>query len=216
MVYAFTENFVLPLSHDEVVHGKGSLLGKMPGDDWQKFANLRLLFSYMYAQPGKKLIFMGGEFGQGLEWRHDYSLDWDLTQHASHHGLQRAMEDLNRVYREQPALHSIDFGHEGFEWIDANDSEQSVLTFMRKGQDPEDTVILAFNFTPVPRHNYRIGVPARGFWRELFNSDASEYWGSGQGNIGGSETSPVSWHGRPFSINITVPPLGAVFLKCEK
>ena len=215
MVYAFTENFVMPLSHDEVVHGKGSLLAKMPGDDWQKFANLRLLFTYMYSQPGKKLIFMGSEFGQGREWQHDYSLDWDLTAHESHHGVQRALEDLNRVYREQPALHAKDFDHEGFEWIDANDSEQSVLTFLRKADAPEDSILVAINFTPVPRHNYRVGVNAKGYWRELYNSDAREYWGSGQGNVGGVETTPVSWHGRPYSINITVPPLGAVFMKCE-
>jgi 1,4-alpha-glucan branching enzyme len=215
MVYAFSENFIMPLSHDEVVHGKGSLLGKMPGDDWQKFANLRLMFAYMYAQPGKKLIFMGGEFAQGREWQHDYSLDWDLTMHASHNGVQKAVEELNRVYREQPALHQFDFSPDGFEWIDANDSEQSVLSFVRKGSNPEDTVVAVFNFTPVPRHNYRIGVSAAGFWRELFNSDAAEYWGSGQGNVGGVETTPVSWHGRPYSINLTVPPLGAVFLKSE-
>jgi 1,4-alpha-glucan branching enzyme len=215
MVYAFSENFIMPLSHDEVVHGKGSLLGKMPGDDWQKFANLRLMFAYMYAQPGKKLIFMGGEFAQGREWRHDYSLDWDLTMHASHNGVQKAVEDLNRVYREQPAMHQFDFSPDGFEWIDANDSEQSVLSFVRKGSKPEDTVVAVFNFTPVPRHNYRIGVSAPGYWRELFNSDSTEYWGSGQGNVGGVETTPVSWHGRPYSINLTVPPLGAVFLKNE-
>jgi 1,4-alpha-glucan branching enzyme len=215
MVYAFSENFIMPLSHDEVVHGKGSLLAKMPGDDWQKFANLRLLFTYMYAQPGKKLVFMGGEFGQGREWQHDYSLDWDLTVHQSHNGIQRTLEDLNRIYREEAAMHALDFDHDGFEWIDANDSEQSVLTFIRKGHNPEESIVVAFNFTPVPRHNYRIGVPIKGFWREIFNSDSVDYWGSGQGNIGGVETTPVAWHGRPYSVNITVPPLGAVFLKCE-
>ncbi|CAN5381228.1 1,4-alpha-glucan branching protein GlgB [soil metagenome] len=215
MVYAFSENFIMPLSHDEVVHGKGSLITKMPGDDWQKFANLRLLFSYMYAQPGKKLIFMGCEFGQWLEWRHDYSLDWDLTEHASHKGVQSVLEELNRVYRQETALHQLDFEPGGFEFIDGSDSEQSVLSFMRRGREPDDVVVAVFNFTPVPRTNYRVGVPKRGFWSEIFNSDAKEYWGSGQGNVGGVETTPVSWHGRPHSINLTVPPLGAVFLKCE-
>ena len=215
MVYAFTENFVLPLSHDEVVHGKGSLLGKMPGDDWQKFANLRLLFAYMYGQPGKKLIFMGGEFGQGREWQHDYSLDWDLTAHDSHSGVQKVLEDLNRLYRDLPAMHQLDFHPDGFEWIDGNDSEQSVLSFIRKSREPGDSVVMIFNFTPVPRHSYRVGVPERGFWREIFNSDARDYWGSGQGNAGGVDTTPVPWHGRPYSINVTAPPLGAIFLKHE-
>ncbi len=216
MVYAFSENFVLPLSHDEVVHGKGSLIAKMPGDDWQKFANLRLLYSYMYAQPGKKLLFMGSEFAQWREWRHDYSLDWDLTAYPPHQGIQRALEELNRLYRNETALHELDFEPAGFEFIDASDSENSVLSFMRRGRETDDVIVAVFNFTPVPRSNYRVGVPKRGFWTEIFNSDATEYGGSGQGNVGGVESTPVSWHGRPHSINLTAPPLGAVFLKCER
>jgi 1,4-alpha-glucan branching enzyme len=213
MLYAFTENFVLPLSHDEVVHLKGSLLEKMAGDDWQKFANLRLLYSYMYAQPGKKLLFMGGEFGQRGEWNHDGQLEWHLLQHESHAGVQRWMVALNHLYRSEPAMHERDFDPEGFSWIDANDSENSVVSLMRHGRDPGDTVIGVFNFTPVPRHSYRIGVPRDGHWREILNSDATEYWGSGQGNLGGVEATLVAWHGQPHSINITVPPLGAVFFK---
>ncbi|HLT20977.1 MAG TPA: 1,4-alpha-glucan branching protein GlgB [Thermomicrobiales bacterium] len=215
MVYAFNENFVLPLSHDEVVHGKGSLLDRMPGDAWQKFANLRLLFSYMTAQPGKKLLFMGGEFGQGREWNHDSSLDWHLLDIDYHAGVRRAVAQLNRIYRENPALHTTDFNPEGFEWIEANDAEQSVLSFMRKDLDGKQRIVAVFNFTPVPRHNYRLGVPESGTWQEIFNSDAIEYGGSGQGNFGGVETTPVPWGGRPTSILVTVPPLGAVFFSKE-
>jgi 1,4-alpha-glucan branching enzyme len=210
-MYAFSENFVLPLSHDEVVHGKGSLIGKMPGDEWQKFANLRLLLSYMWAQPGKKLLFMGGEFGQWREWSHDRELDWGLLQYPLHAGVWRLVEDLNRFYRGQPAMHQLDFSPDGFRWIDANDSEQSVLTFMRLGRDSADVVVCAFNFTPVPRHEYRIGVPEAGFWAEALNSDAEVYGGSGQGNLGGKEAADTSWHGLPHSIVATLPPLGAVF-----
>jgi 1,4-alpha-glucan branching enzyme len=212
-VYTFTENFVLPLSHDEVVHGKGSLLGKMPGDDWRKFANLRLLLSYMYCQPGKKLLFMGGEFGQAREWNHDSSLDWDLTGHLPHHGLQLLVTDLNRIYREFPAMHQLDFDESGFEWIDASDYRQSTLSFIRRGKDPEDVVVAVFNFTPVPRYNYRLGAPFGGFWAEMFNSDAVEYGGSGQGNLGGVTASPVPSHGRPASLVLTLPPLGAIILR---
>lgn len=210
MIYAFTENFVLPLSHDEVTHGKGSLLGKMPGDDWQKFANLRLLLTYMWAQPGKKLLFMGGEFGQWQEWNHDGSVQWDLLQYAPHQGIQRLVEDLNRLYREQPALHERDFDPEGFAWIDANDAEQSVVTFLRRGRAESGEIVAAFNFTPVPRHNYIIGVPRFGRWREILNSDATVYGGSGQGNLGGVTANPVPSHGYTQSITITIPPLGAV------
>ncbi|MFS8530707.1 1,4-alpha-glucan branching protein GlgB, partial [Sphaerobacter thermophilus] len=210
MIYAFTENFVLPLSHDEVTHGKGSLLGKMPGDDWQKFANLRLLLTYMWAQPGKKLLFMGGEFGQWQEWNHDGSVQWDLLQYAPHQGIQRLVEDLNRLYREQPALHERDFDPEGFAWIEANDAEQSVVTFLRRGRAESGEIVAAFNFTPVPRHNYIIGVPRFGRWREIFNSDATVYGGSGQGNLGGVTANPVPSHGYTQSITITIPPLGAV------
>jgi len=215
MVYAFHENFVLPLSHDEVVHGKGSLLGKMPGDDWQKFANLRLLFSYMYAQPGKKLIFMGGEFGQWNEWYHDSSLDWHLLDYPLHSGVQRLVEDLNKLYKDEPSLHELDFHPDGFEWIDCNDSQSSVLSFIRKGSSSEDILLAVCNFTPVPRFNYRVGVPRGGYWREIFNSDSKEYGGSGHGNMGGVEASAISFHGRPQSLNLTLPPLGAVFFKGE-
>ncbi len=214
-MYAFSENFVLPLSHDEVVHGKGSLLGKMPGDDWQKFANLRLLLGYLYAQPGKKLLFMGGEFGQRQEWNHDASLDWHLLAYASHTGLQRWVEDLNRLYRREPALYEQDCNAAGFEWIDCNDTEHSVLSFLRHGRSTNERILVVCNFTPVPRHNYQVGVPRGGFWREILNSDAGEYGGSQQGNLGGREASPVSQHGHFHSLNLTLPPLAVVFLRSE-
>jgi len=214
MLYAFQENFILPLSHDEVVYGKGSLLAKMPGDDWQKFANLRLLLGYMYGQPGKKLLFMGGEFGQWSEWYHEASLDWHLLDDPRHAALQRWVEDLNRVYRQEPAMFTQDFTPAGFEWIDCNDWEQSAITFLRKGREGE-MVMVACNFTPVPRHNYRVGVPQGGFWQEILNSDAQDYGGSGQGNLGGLEAVPIPCHGRFHSLNLTLPPLGVVFLKYE-
>jgi 1,4-alpha-glucan branching enzyme len=213
LLYAFTENFVLPLSHDEVVHGKGSLLGKMPGDDWQKFANLRLLFGYMYGQPGKKLLFMGAEFGQLREWSHDGSLDWQLLQTPSHAGLRRWVADLNGLYRREPALYELDFDPAGFEWVDCNDSENSTLSFMRKGQSTRDILLAACNFTPVPRRNYRLGAPRGGFWEEILNSDALDYGGSGQGNLGGVEAAPLSFHGRPYLLTVTLPPLSVVFFK---
>jgi 1,4-alpha-glucan branching enzyme len=216
MLYAFQENFVLPLSHDEVVHGKGSLLRKMPGDDWQKFANLRLLFSYMYAQPAKKLLFMGGEIGQWDEWYHETSITWHLLDQTFHQGLQRWVKDLNQMYQNEPALHENDFHPSGFEWIDCNDTLQSTLSMMRTTQSADEVVIAAFNFTPVPRDNYRVGVPNGGFWKELLNSDAQDYGGSGMGSLGGLEASPISFHGRPYSLNVTLPPLAAVFFKrCE-
>jgi 1,4-alpha-glucan branching enzyme len=213
MLYAFTENYLLPLSHDEVVHGKQSIISKMPGDDWQKFANVRLLFGYQYAQPGKKLLFMGGEFGQWDEWDHDTQLDWELLQYGPHQGLQRWVRDLNTLYRGQPALHELDCDPAGFEWIDANDYEQSVLTFLRKGRDPNEQIVVAFNFTPVPRYDYRIGVTHGGRWDELLNSDAPLYGGSGQGNFGGADAEPAGWHGRPFVLTVTLPPLGMVMFK---
>jgi 1,4-alpha-glucan branching enzyme len=213
LVYAFTENFVLPLSHDEVVHGKGSLLGKMPGDTWQKFANLRALYGYMYGQPGKKLLFMGGEFGQWREWNHDDSLDWHLLENPPHAGLSRWVEELNALYRREPALHELDFDPAGFEWVDCNDAEQSVLTFLRKGRSTGDIMLVVCNFTPVPRHNYRVGVPRGGFWREVLNSDAPEYGGSGQGNIGGATAAPISAHGRLHTLTVVVPPLATVFFR---
>jgi 1,4-alpha-glucan branching enzyme len=213
MLYAFFENFVLPLSHDEVTHGKGSLLGKMPGDDWQKFANLRLLLGYMYAQPGKKLLFMGAEFGQWREWGHEESLEWHLLQYLPHSGLQQWVSDLNRFYRGEPALYELDFEQAGFEWIDCNDVEHSVISLIRKGRSRGDVITVVCNFTPVTHFNYRIGVPQPGFWKELLNSDAREYGGSAQGNLGGVEAAPIPFHGRPYSLTINVPPLAAVFLK---
>jgi 1,4-alpha-glucan branching enzyme len=213
MLYAFNENFMLPLSHDEVVHGKGSLIRKMPGDEWQKFANMRLLFAWMYAQPGKKLLFMGSEFGQWDEWDVESSLDWHLLDSAPHGGLSHWVGDLNRVLREENALHEIDFDPAGFSWIDASDNEQSVVSVLRKGSAPDDVLIAAFNFTPVPRHNYQIGAPVGGHWRELLNSDAPMYGGSGQGNLGGVDAAPVGRHGHLHSVTLTLPPLGAIFLK---
>lgn len=216
MLYAFTENFVLPLSHDEVVHGKGSLLSKMPGDDWQKFANLRLLYGYQYTQPGKKLLFMGAEIGQWAEWNHDTSLDWHLLQYAPHQGIHRWLEDLNRLVRTEPALYEQDFSPTGFEWIDPNDADNSVLSYLRRGRAEGSELLIVCNFTPVPRQNYRVGVPRLGFWREVLNSDASIYGGSGWGNFGGVEATPVPWHGRPYSVNLTLPPLAMVIFKCEQ
>ena len=213
MVYAWTENFVLPLSHDEVVHGKGSLAGKMPGDDWQKFANLRLLFAYLYTQPGKKLLFMGGEFGQWREWNHDASLDWDLLDDPPHRGVQKWVADMNQLYRAEPALHELDFDPAGFEWIDCNDAASSTLSFIRKAKTTSDVVLVVANFTPVVRTGYRVGVPRPGLWREALNSDAPVYGGSGQGNLGGVEAEPVPFHNRPHSIRITLPPLGAILFK---
>jgi 1,4-alpha-glucan branching enzyme len=209
-LYMFTENFVLPLSHDEVVHMKGSLLSRMPGDDWQRFANLRVLLAWMFGQPGKKLLFMGGELGQWREWAHDGSLDWHLVTEPRHAGLMRWVGDLNRLYRSEPALHQLDFSPEGFEWVDANDSDQSVATFMRSAGGRH--VIAAFNFTPVPRSAYRVGVPCGGRWAEILNSDAQLYGGSGWGNMGGVDAVAESWHGRPWSLSVTLPPLAAVFL----
>jgi 1,4-alpha-glucan branching enzyme len=213
LLYAFHENFILPLSHDEVVYGKGSLLQKMPGDTWQKFANLRLLLGYMYAQPGKKLLFMGGEFGQWNEWYHEESLHWHLLGDPSHAKLQRWVQDLNGLYRSESALHELDFDSGGFEWIDCNDSEHSVLSLMRRGSSGEDSVVVVSNFTPVPRSNYRMGVPRGGYWTEILNSDATEYGGSGFGNMGAVEASPIGFHGRSYSLNLSLPPLAVVFLK---
>jgi 1,4-alpha-glucan branching enzyme len=213
-MYATSENFVLPLSHDEVVHGKGSLLGKMAGDEWQKFANLRLLLGCMYAQPGKKLLFMGGEFGQWAEWDHDRGLDWHLLEFATHAGVKRWVGDLNRLYLEEPALHRLDFDPRGFRWIDCNDSLASVLSWLRLS-DAGAPIVVVCNFTPVPRRNYRVGVPAGGFWHEVLNSDARDYGGSGQGNLGGVEAAPLPTHGRPYSLALTLPPLGALFLRPE-
>ena len=215
LLYAFNENFVLPLSHDEVVHGKSSLLGKMPGDDWQKFANLRLLFGHMYAQPAKKLLFMGGEFGQWREWYHEESLDWHLLEFPPHAGLQRWVKELNRTYRTEKALYELDFDPAGFEWIDCNDTQQSTLSLFRKSRSTSEIILVVLNFTPTPRYNYRVGAPRGGLWQEILNSDAEEYGGSGHGNFGGIEAIPVEIHGRPYSLKLTLPPLGAVFFKSE-
>jgi 1,4-alpha-glucan branching enzyme len=215
MLYSFLENFVLPLSHDEVVHGKGSLIGKMPGDEWQKFANLRLLFAYMYAQSGKKLIFMGCEFGQVREWAHDSSLEWHVLQYQVHRGVQAWMEQLNRFYRSEPAMHVLDNDPAGFEWVDANDNATSTISLLRKSENPRDTVLVVCNFTPVPRTGYRVGVPHGGYWREMLNSDAREYAGSGMGNLGGVHAEEIPTHGRPFSLELTLPPLAALFFKAS-
>jgi 1,4-alpha-glucan branching enzyme len=215
MLYAFSENFMLPLSHDEVVHGKASLLSKMPGDDWQKFANLRLLLGYMYAMSGKKLLFMGGEFGQRKEWNHEQSLEWNLLDYEPHLGLQRWVRDLNAAYAREAALHAADCEPAGFEWVDVNDSESSTISWIRKPPAGGGPVLAVCNFTPVPRTGYRVGVPLGGMWREMLNSDASHYGGSGLGNAGGFAAEAVPFHGRPFSLLLTLPPLGMCLFKHE-
>ncbi|MFH1359743.1 MAG: 1,4-alpha-glucan branching protein GlgB [Candidatus Omnitrophota bacterium] len=212
-IYMFTENFLISLSHDEVVHGKGSLYGKMSGDSWQKFANLRLLMGYMYGHPGKKLLFMGGEIAQWSEWNHEGSLDWHVLDYLFHRGHQKWMQDLNHLLRSENALHEYDFSFQGFHCVDSSDWEQSVITFLRKGKDPDDQILVVCNFTPMVRHRYRIGVPQAGYWKELLNSDAIEYGGSGVGNMGGQETLPVPSHGFYYSVSLTLPPLGIIFLK---
>ena len=213
-LYMFTENYVLPLSHDEVVHGKGALIGRMPGEEWPQFANLRLLLAYQWAQPGKKLLFMGGEFGQKREWSHEAGLEWWVLQFPFHSGVQKLVADLNRLYREQPALYEREFDAATFEWVDADDADSSVLSFLRRGH--HDVILVVGNFTPVLRREYRVGVPEGGWWRELVNSDAQIYGGSNQGNGGGVLAEPVSHHGRPFSVKLTLPPLGILFLKCDR
>lgn len=213
MIYAFNENFVLPLSHDEVVHGKGSLLRKMPGDDWQKFANLRLLYAYMFAQPGKKLLFQGAEVAQWDEWNHESSVDWHLLDFDRHRGVRDLLVRLNGLYRGEPALHSHDCEPQGYEWVDGGDAANSVLSFLRRADDPDDDVLVVCNFTPIPRESYRVGVPRPGFWREILNTDAKEYAGAGWGNMGGVQSSPTPWHGRKHSVSLTLPPLGALLLR---
>ena len=215
MIYSWYENFVLPLSHDEVVHGKGSLIGKMPGDEWQRFANLRLLYGYMYAQPGKKLLFMGCEFGQVREWTHDDALEWYVLQYPNHRGIQTWTDHLNHLYQREPAMHVLDNNAAGFEWVDCNDSLTSTISLLRKSESAKDTILVVCNFTPVPRVGYRVGVPHGGYWRELLNSDAAEYGGSGMGNLGGTTAEPEPAHGRPFSLRLTLPPLAALFFKAE-
>jgi 1,4-alpha-glucan branching enzyme len=213
MVYAFNENFVLPLSHDEVVHGKGALAGKMPGDEWQRFANLRLLYGYMWAHPGKKLLFMGGEFGQCREWSHEESLEWHVLEYAHHRGVQSLVSDLNRLYRRETALHEQDCEPQGFQWIDHQDWENSVISFVRISRDAREMMLVVCNFTPVARRNYRVGVPRGGYWCEVLNTDAGEYGGSGIGNMGGAEARREGSHGREWSLELTLPPLSAIWLK---
>ncbi len=214
LLYAFSENFLLSLSHDEAVHGKGSLLAKMPGDDWQKFANLRLLYGYLFSHPGKKLLFMGGEFAQWAEWNHNQSLDWHLLENASHAGMQRWVRDLNRVYRNYPSLHQADFSWDGFEWIDLHDGENSTLSYLRKGE--KDSMLIICNFTPVPRLHYNLGVPQGGLWSEVLNSDSVDYGGSGIGNFGQAKAQAIPAHGRKYSIEVTLPPLAVLFLRPVK
>lgn len=213
LVYAFTENFMLPLSHDEVVYGKKSLLEKMPGDEWQKFANLRLLFSYMFTHPGTKLMFMGGEFGQYREWNFQTSLDWHLLDNQPNQGIRECVKALNQLYRSEPALYEFNFSGEGFEWIDTQDRENSVLVYSRKGVDPTQDLIIILNFTPLYRENYRVGVPAGNHWKEIFNSDQVGFFGSGKVNKDLLSASDKAWHGKEFSVNLNLPPLGAVILK---
>ncbi len=211
--YAFTEHFMMPLSHDEVVHGKGSMLGKMPGDEWQKFANLRALYGYMYAHPGAKLVFMGGEIGQYAEWNHDGSLQWHIVYDGSYHrGLQLSVKAVNELYKKEPALHEYNFEDKGFEWVDFNDSTNSVISFLRKGKNPDDTILVVCNFTPVPRNNYRIGVPAKGEWAEIYNSDKQEFGGSGVTSEP-VRTFPIPYHGKRQSVSLNLPPMAVVYYK---
>jgi len=217
LLYAWSENFILPLSHDEVVYGKGSLHRKMPGDDWQKFANLRAFYAFMYGHPGKKLLFMGGEFGVTSEWDHESSLDWHLLEMGPYHrGLQQLVRDVNRLYRTAPALYQVDFLPEGFQWIDCHDWSGSVISFLRRARDPKDFLIFVCNFTPVVRHAYRVGVPRGGFYHEILNTDAQAYGGSNVGNAGGVQAESVAAHGQPYSLQLTLPPLAALVLRPDE
>jgi 1,4-alpha-glucan branching enzyme len=216
MLYAFTENYVLPLSHDEIVHGKRSLVNKFPGDDWKRLANLRLLLSYQFMHPGKKLLFMSSEIAQWDEWNHDKSVNWSLTQWERHNGVQLMVADLNKLYREVPSLHELDFDPKGFEWMDCNDWENSILSFVRKGKNPDDMILVVANFTPVAREKYKVGVNIEGFYKEVFNSDAKEYGGSGVGNAGGVMAQNVQHHGRKFSLLLKLPPLGVIVFHYKK
>ncbi len=216
MLYAYHENFILPFSHDEVVHGKGSMIGKMPGDEWQRFANLRTLYTFLFTHPGKKLMFMGAEFGQVREWNYDGSLEWHVLQYPVHSGVSRLVKDLNRVYRSEPSLYELDYDPSGFQWIDCNDNENSVFSFIRRARDPGDCTVTVLNFTPVPRMEYRIGVPEPGRYRELINSDSELYAGSNMGNGGGVTSEPVPAHGQPHSLKLVLPPLAGLILKWER
>jgi 1,4-alpha-glucan branching enzyme len=215
-LYCFSENYILPLSHDEVVHLKHSLASKMPGDAWQKMANLRLLYGFQWTSPGKKLLFMGGEIGQWIEWNCDQSLDWHLLEYPNHSGIEKWVCDLNAVYKNEPAMHENDCQPNGFEWVDCQDNEQSIICFLRKGNDPADTILVACNFTPLPRYDYRIGVPHGGFWHEILNSDAMQYGGSGIGNMGGIHADEWWHHGRHHSVSIVIPPLSVVMFRAGK
>ncbi|MEM7710811.1 MAG: alpha amylase C-terminal domain-containing protein, partial [Pseudomonadota bacterium] len=210
--YAFSENFVLPISHDEVVHGKGSLLGKMPGDTWQRFANLRAYLGWMWTHPGKKLLFMGCEFGQEREWSHDRSLDWHLTDDPNHGGLQNLVRELNAAYRENPALHRLDCAPEGFRWIDGGDAANNVFSFLRLGAEGDPPVVVICNMAPVLREDFRVGLPSGGRWREVLNTDAAEFGGTGSGNGGFVEADGDGWHGQPVSASLKVPPLATLIL----
>ena len=215
LVYAWNENFVLPLSHDEVVHGKGSLVNKMPGDRWQKLANLRALYAYMWAHPGKKLLFMGGEFAQNQEWNHERSLDWHLLEVEEHAGVQALVRELNRVYRDTPALWEVDFSHEGFRWLEANDAQDNVLAFARLPRDGERPLVCVCNLSPLPRREFRVGMPRPGRWVEALNTDSAYYGGSDVGNLGALEAEGVPWHDQPYSAELTLPPLGVLWLVPE-
>jgi 1,4-alpha-glucan branching enzyme len=213
LLYAFSENFILPISHDEVVHGKRSLVGKMPGDEWQRFANTRAYFGFMWGHPGKKLIFMGGEFGQDREWNHDTGLDWHLLDAPAHKGVQLLIRDLNHAYRENRAMHARDSDPSGFTWVVIDDAAQSVFAWLRHGDEGDRPVLVVCNFTPVPRAGYRLGVPCAGHWQELLNSDAEIYGGSNMGNYGGAYTEDVPWQGHGQSVTLTLPPLATIWLR---
>jgi 1,4-alpha-glucan branching enzyme len=213
LTYAFSENFLLPLSHDEVVHGKGSLMDRMPGDEWQRFANLRLLYGYMFTHPGTKLLFMGGEIGQTSQWKHDQTIEWYLLAHAPHVGIQSLIRDLNQLYRNEPALYERSFSNEGFQWIEYNDSENCVISYLRIGHRTEATLLVVVNFTPVTREGYRLGAPDSDSWIEIFNTDNEKYWGSGTLNTDTIHTDEEGMHGREKSLSLTLPPLGVSILK---
>ena len=216
VMYAFTENFMLPLSHDEVVHGKGSLIGRMPGDEWQRFANLRLMYAYMFTHPGTKLLFMGCEIGQTSEWKHDGSIHWDLLQYPLHKGVSDLLKDLNALYKQEHALYQYPFDDRGFEWIDYSDRENSVMGYMRKSDNKKELLVVMLNMTPEVRHYYRVGVPFRGSWKEVFSSDHVKYGGSGVLNTGLINTSPVKYHGKDYSVSLQLPPLGLSIIKLHE
>ncbi|PZR66856.1 MAG: 1,4-alpha-glucan branching enzyme, partial [Solirubrobacterales bacterium] len=215
LMYAFSENFILPLSHDEVVHGKGSLYSKMAGDRWQKLANLRALYAYMYAHPGKKLLFMGSELAQEAEWSHERSLDWHLLERPEHAGIQALVRDLNHRYREQPALWELDSDPAGFSWLEPNGADDNVIAFARHSRDGERVLVFAANLSPVPRTGFRLGLPRSGRWREALNTDSAFYGGGDVGNLGGVQAEPIPWHGQQVSAEVTLPPLAAIWLVPE-